>query len=50
MNEYTEQTLNDSEDIDGFILKGRSPSCGIKDIKVYNGIGKTPVLEKDAGK
>jgi uncharacterized protein YbgA (DUF1722 family)/uncharacterized protein YbbK (DUF523 family) len=23
--------------VDGFILKGRSPSCGIKDVKVYGG-------------
>lgn len=49
MNDYTEETLNSLEDIDGFILKGRSPSCGIKDVKVYNGRGKAPVLEKDAG-
>ncbi len=27
-------------DIDGFILKGRSPSCGIKDVKVYRGVEK----------
>ncbi len=25
---------------DGFILKGRSPSCGIKDVKVYRGVEK----------
>jgi uncharacterized protein YbgA (DUF1722 family)/uncharacterized protein YbbK (DUF523 family) len=23
--------------VDGFILKGRSPSCGIKDVKIYSG-------------
>lgn len=27
-------------DIDGAILKGRSPSCGIKDVKVYRGVEK----------
>jgi uncharacterized protein YbgA (DUF1722 family)/uncharacterized protein YbbK (DUF523 family) len=30
--------------IDGFILKGRSPSCGIKDVKVYAGLEKGPPL------
>ncbi|WP_414150534.1 YbgA family protein [Acetobacterium carbinolicum] len=28
-------------EVDGFILKGRSPSCGTKDVKVY--LGKTKV-------
>ncbi|HOT90959.1 MAG TPA: DUF523 and DUF1722 domain-containing protein [Anaerolineae bacterium] len=28
------------KDVDGFILKGRSPSCGIKDVKVYRGTEK----------
>ncbi len=36
--------------IHGFILKGRSPSCGIKDVKVYKTIGKAPSLgEKASG-
>lgn len=49
MQEYNDRVLDTLEDIDGFILKGRSPSCGIKDVKVYNGRGKAPVLGKDAG-
>lgn len=49
MKEYNDRVLDGLEDIDGFILKGRSPSCGIKDVKVYNGRGKAPVLRKDAG-
>nr|WP_300001602.1 DUF523 and DUF1722 domain-containing protein [Tissierella sp.] len=49
MQDYNERVLGSLEDIDGFILKGRSPSCGIKDVKVYNGRGKAPVLGKDAG-
>lgn len=32
------------EDIDGFILKHRSPSCGINDVKIYKGIGKSNVI------
>ncbi|MGO1469379.1 MAG: 2-thiouracil desulfurase family protein [Tissierella sp.] len=49
MEEYSNRVLGELEDIDGFILKGRSPSCGIKDVKVYNGRGKVPVIEKDLG-
>ena len=49
MKRYAEKTLESLEDIDGFILKGRSPSCGIKDVKVYNGRGKVPVIDKDTG-
>lgn len=35
--------------VDGFILKSRSPSCGIKDVKVYPGSGKTAASGKGAG-
>jgi uncharacterized protein YbgA (DUF1722 family)/uncharacterized protein YbbK (DUF523 family) len=36
--------------IHGFILKGRSPSCGIKDVKVYKTFGKSSALpEKVSG-
>ena len=37
-------------DVDGFILKGRSPSCGIKDVKFYRGTEKgSPVAKKGNG-
>lgn len=35
--------------IDGFILKFRSPSCGIKEVKIYGGKGKAPASGKGAG-
>ena len=35
--------------IDGFILKGRSPSCGIKDVKFYRGIERSVALGKGPG-
>ena len=42
-NDYTEKMkgfskdfLGNLEDIDGFILKSKSPSCGLKDVKIYN--------------
>lgn len=34
---------------DGFILKSRSPSCGIKDVKVYADNGSGATLRKAAG-
>lgn len=49
MRDYSKETLNRFRDIDGFILKSRSPSCGIKDVKVYSGMEKAPVIEKSAG-
>ena len=35
MNEFAEEFLSGIEDIDGFILKSKSPCCGIKDVKIY---------------
>lgn len=35
--------------VDGFILKSRSPSCGIKDVKVYPSAGTTAPTGKGAG-
>ncbi|WP_099187652.1 YbgA family protein [Tepidibacter mesophilus] len=35
-----------NSDIHGFILKSRSPSCGIKDVKIYKCHGKSPSLPK----
>lgn len=40
----------ESKKVHGFILKSRSPSCGIKDVKVYKTTGKAPSLgEKTSG-
>ncbi|MBH30408.1 MAG: cytoplasmic protein [Candidatus Marinimicrobia bacterium] len=49
MNTFSNSFLTDLEDIDGFILKGRSPSCGINGLKVYPSMQKSPVAFKDAG-
>jgi len=35
MNNFSKKFLNKLENIDGFILKSQSPSCGIKDVKIY---------------
>ena len=41
--------LDSAGDVDGFILKLRSPSCGIKDVKVYSAAGKSGAVEKTSG-
>ncbi|MDW7667441.1 MAG: DUF1722 domain-containing protein [Bacillota bacterium] len=39
-----------NESLDGFILKGRSPSCGVKDVKMYKSFGKAPAIpQKTSG-
>jgi len=40
MQTFSAAHLSSLTDIDGFILKGRSPSCGIKDVKLYRGVEK----------
>ena len=37
------------DDVDGFILKSRSPSCGIKDVKIYPGLEKQSAISKGSG-
>jgi uncharacterized protein YbgA (DUF1722 family)/uncharacterized protein YbbK (DUF523 family) len=49
MKAYAEKISKETKDIDGIILKGRSPSCGIKDVKVYSGLVNSPVIEKSKG-
>ena len=35
--------------VDGFFLKSRSPSCGIKDVKVFPGLAKQAAASRGAG-
>jgi len=37
MRSYASRTLDAMGDVDGFLLKSRSPSCGLKDVKIYEG-------------
>jgi uncharacterized protein YbgA (DUF1722 family)/uncharacterized protein YbbK (DUF523 family) len=37
------------EGIDGFILKNRSPSCGIRDVKIYSGPEERVHFNRDGG-
>ncbi|ETA79490.1 YbgA family protein [Youngiibacter fragilis] len=49
MLDYTDNLFKDLSDVDGFLLKGRSPSCGIKDVKVYLGKEKAVGSIKGVG-
>lgn len=41
MNEFSESFLSSLRDVDGFLLKNRSPSCGISDVKIYQGLSES---------
>lgn len=43
-NDYTANMKG--EDFNGAILKSRSPSCGIKAVKMYKALGKQPSMEQ----
>lgn len=52
MNEFTDNYLSELRQtrVHGFILKNRSPSCGIKDVKIYKSTGKSQAIhEKTSG-
>lgn len=49
MKKFTNDFLSSLKDVDGFLLKGRSPSCGIKDTKIYDGKKNPNVLRKGDG-
>ena len=39
MSEFCSRFLGGSGAVDGFLLKSRSPSCGTRDVKIYNETG-----------
>lgn len=45
---YARDHLAELKDIDGFVLKSRSPSCGMKDVKLYPSLGKVAQLKEKA--
>lgn len=49
MNEYSHRVLSEINDVEGAILKGRSPTCGIKDVKIYHGTKKGTGSSKGVG-
>jgi uncharacterized protein YbgA (DUF1722 family)/uncharacterized protein YbbK (DUF523 family) len=49
MRRFSKRFFESLPAVDGFILKSRSPSCGIKDVRVYSGLGKSAPVGKSAG-
>lgn len=49
MLNFTRDYLKTMPEVDGFIFKSRSPTMGMKDIKVYSGMKGSPVIEKCNG-
>jgi uncharacterized protein YbgA (DUF1722 family)/uncharacterized protein YbbK (DUF523 family) len=47
MTTFAQSYLDALPEVHGFLLKNRSPSCGIKDVKVYGRGGN--VLQRDSG-
>lgn len=49
MRRFSREFLDGLKEVDGFILKNRSPSCGFTDVKVYSGPEKGAAIGKTAG-
>jgi len=49
MERFAVSFLEGLEGVDGFLLKSRSPSSGIKEVKIYSGSGPGAVVGKGAG-
>jgi uncharacterized protein YbgA (DUF1722 family)/uncharacterized protein YbbK (DUF523 family) len=49
MRGFSRDFLDGLKEVDGFILKNRSPSCGFTDVKVYSGPEKGASIGKTAG-
>lgn len=49
MNKFSDRFLDKLKDVDGFILKYKSPSCGLKNVPVYPGTGKVQAKSSGPG-
>jgi uncharacterized protein YbgA (DUF1722 family)/uncharacterized protein YbbK (DUF523 family) len=49
MEQFSHKWLSSLQEVDGFLLKSRSPSCGIKDVRVYPAIDSKASIKKDIG-
>jgi uncharacterized protein YbgA (DUF1722 family)/uncharacterized protein YbbK (DUF523 family) len=49
MERFAGRYVSSLADVDGFVLKSRSPSCGITDAKVYPSLMKGPSASKGPG-
>jgi uncharacterized protein YbgA (DUF1722 family)/uncharacterized protein YbbK (DUF523 family) len=49
MRSFGDRFLGELGDVDGFLLKSKSPSCGIDGIKVYAAPENAPPIDKEPG-
>jgi len=49
LREFARNFFGQAGDVDGFLLKSRSPSCGIQDVRIYGTTEKSAALGKAAG-
>ena len=49
MRDFTGSFLDSLTDVDGFILKSRSPSCGPSEVRIYPGLGKVGAIDMGSG-
>ncbi|MBM7551841.1 YbgA family protein [Thalassobacillus pellis] len=49
MTEFSTSFIEGLPEVDGFLLKNRSPTCGINDVKVYADGDNSPVIRKTDG-
>jgi uncharacterized protein YbgA (DUF1722 family)/uncharacterized protein YbbK (DUF523 family) len=49
MQQFNDRFLQSVGQVDGFILKNRSPSCGPWDVKVYSGTKKEAAVSRGSG-
>jgi len=49
MRRFAEQFLSIQNNIDGFLLKSQSPSCGTRDVKIYPAVTHSAAIRREAG-
>jgi uncharacterized protein YbgA (DUF1722 family)/uncharacterized protein YbbK (DUF523 family) len=49
MRGFSDDFLSNLGPVDGFLLKNRSPSCGISDVKIYHGADPSASSKRGAG-
>ena len=47
--EFIDEFLSGLPEVDGYILKSRSPTSGLRGVKIYPSIGKVPHIERGSG-
>ncbi len=48
-NEFCQDFLSSVGEVDGFVLKSGSPSCGLHDTRIYPSIERSPMVDRSHG-